>query len=195
MLGLGCQLHPACVRAGALQGASVSVELLSVAPPLTAADARAQSLQLSKLTAASLLEHANLVTTHSLHISVQQPGAPAAGPVAARLVQEFCNGGSLQDALDDGMFRPPALPKPLPAMLAMLKGTAEAMAHAHAHGVAHGQLTGHDILLKVCTSSCTSCNEEMPSEDVQRYVPDSLTAHTQSVTARARHVHRPEIGL
>lgn len=129
----------------------MAVELVALQPPESREGVRIQSAQTTKITAAALLLHGNIVATHSLHISNPQPAAGAAvpGARAVRIVQEFCNAGSLQQAIDDGMFRPPTLPRPLPQIVAVLQDIAAGLAYAHARGVAHGQLTGDDILLKV----------------------------------------------
>ena len=55
----------------------------------------------------------------------------------------------MQEAIDDGMFRPPSLPAPLRQIVAVLRDVASGMAHAHAHNFMHGDLDGHSVLLQV----------------------------------------------
>ena len=145
---VSCQ---AFVRAGTLQGQPVAVELGSLPAPRCMADVQQAMLQVTKLTAASMLTHANLVATQSVHLSHARRAADTAGVGARsiRLVQEFCNAGCLQEAIDDGMFQPPVLSAPMPQVVTLLRDVARGMAHAHEHGISHGHLTGQDVLLKV----------------------------------------------
>lgn len=63
-------------------------------------------------------------------------------------MQELCNGGSLQEALADGLFGCRLWPRWLP-ILTLLHGIASGMAYMHANLIRHGDLNPNNIFLKV----------------------------------------------
>ena len=132
-----------------MHGAPVTVTRLAMqdARALRAPSARA-------LRATSALQHPNIVGTLSAKLQVLEPAAWPQQCGNLWLVQEFCNGGTLQEAMRDGMLRAPALPAPLLPVMALLRGAAQGLAALHAAGRPHGALTADEILLKVCRKGC-----------------------------------------
>eukprot|EP00803_Ostreobium_quekettii_P009339 evm.model.scf_518.3 EVM.evm.TU.scf_518.3 scf_518:26975-29263(-) len=65
------------------------------------------------------------------------------------IVQEFCDGGSLRECLDDRrLLSRDGLPK-LPALLEIGQGVASGLNHLHTqHNIVHGDLSSKNILLK-----------------------------------------------
>jgi len=67
------------------------------------------------------------------------------------LVLEYCDGGSLQEAVDSGWLRTGRDPREgaphMPAILATAREVASACAHLHAGGVVHGDLSAYNVLL------------------------------------------------
>ncbi|KAI8470348.1 MAG: kinase-like domain-containing protein [Monoraphidium minutum] len=73
-------------------------------------------------------------------------------PVVNILVLEFCDRGSLRDALRSGAFHRPlpggSLGVDVAALAEVLLGAACALAHLHALGVVHGDVKADNVLLK-----------------------------------------------
>jgi serine/threonine protein kinase len=66
------------------------------------------------------------------------------------IVQEYCDGGTLNDAVDRGWLRAAraaAAPPALAAVAATAAEVAAALAHLHAAGILHGDLNGGNVLL------------------------------------------------
>ena len=63
-------------------------------------------------------------------------------------LQEFCNGGSLRDALAGGAFRTQSLPQRWLPLLAILRDVARGMAYMHAKRICHGDLNPSNVLFK-----------------------------------------------
>jgi serine/threonine protein kinase/GAF domain-containing protein len=67
------------------------------------------------------------------------------------LVLEYCDRGSLQEAIDAGWLRTGRDPRSasvhLPALLATAREVAAGMAHLHREGVVHGDLSAYNVLL------------------------------------------------
>jgi serine/threonine protein kinase len=66
------------------------------------------------------------------------------------LLQEYCNGGSLGDAISDGVFGHNSSRLHWRRLLATLLDVAEGMAYIHSMRICHGDLNPANILLKVC---------------------------------------------
>ena len=64
-------------------------------------------------------------------------------------VQEFCNGGSLRQALEKRHFTAARMPARWAPTMAILRGTAAGMAYMHSKRICHGDLNPSNILLKV----------------------------------------------
>ncbi|KAI8470186.1 MAG: hypothetical protein J3K34DRAFT_521543 [Monoraphidium minutum] len=64
-----------------------------------------------------------------------------------KLVMEYCNEGSLRDALDCGLLFTPGSFLPPPSVLALAHDVASAMLHLHSEGIVHGDLKAHNVLL------------------------------------------------
>ena len=62
-------------------------------------------------------------------------------------VQEFCNGGSLRQAVARGLFGS-ALPHRWRPILSILEGIANGMDYMHAKRICHGDLNPNNVLLK-----------------------------------------------
>ena len=83
--------------------------------------------------------------------------APTAGRRRTRMphmrhaLQEFCNGGSLREALMLGVFGggPDALPRRWAPITAVLRGLAEGLAYVHGQSIVHGDVNPANILLQV----------------------------------------------
>ncbi|KFM25450.1 Serine/threonine-protein kinase CTR1 [Auxenochlorella protothecoides] len=128
------------VYRGALQGRPVAVKVLPVS------DEASRALGLAEAAVGRRLDHPALVRT--LECSVAE-GAGEADP-SVWIVQEFCDGGTLYDAIDRGWLRQGYdgfAPADVRAVLRTLCEVASALAHLHALGVVHGDLTGSNVLL------------------------------------------------
>ena len=65
-------------------------------------------------------------------------------------MQEFCNGGSLREAVASGCFTVEVMPRRWGPLMLVLGDIAGGMAHMHAKRICHGDLNPSNILLKVC---------------------------------------------
>ncbi len=69
----------------------------------------------------------------------------------AAQVVEFCDRGSLSDAVDQGLLRTrraPAAPPDLPAVLFTCLDVARGLRYLHAQGVVHGRLWAGNVMLQ-----------------------------------------------
>ena len=64
-------------------------------------------------------------------------------------MQEFCNGGSLREAVSSGAFSSETLPKRWKPLMKLLMGIAGGMEYVHGKRILHGDLNPSNILLKV----------------------------------------------
>ncbi|KIY91594.1 hypothetical protein MNEG_16370 [Monoraphidium neglectum] len=64
-----------------------------------------------------------------------------------KLVMEYCNEGSLRDALDCGLLCTPGSFLSPSSVLALSHDVASAMLHLHSEGIVHGDLKAHNVLL------------------------------------------------
>ena len=69
-------------------------------------------------------------------------------------MQEFCNGGSLRQALQKAYFSVAKLPLRWPVITGVLRGIAEGMAYVHSKRICHGDLNPNNVLLKVRLRLC-----------------------------------------
>mmetsp|Transcript_3321 Transcript_3321/g.9610 ORF Transcript_3321/g.9610 Transcript_3321/m.9610 type:complete len:877 (-) Transcript_3321:642-3272(-) len=96
------------------------------------------------------LSHPHVVQTFKSHTALSKTdGKPYQ---ETWLLLEFCDRGSLQDAMDRGAFRPVRLGEEgskadIEAIFATAKEIAAGMAYLHADNVLHGDLTAGNILL------------------------------------------------
>ena len=75
-------------------------------------------------------------------------GNALAAPQCMECMQEYCNGGSLQEALSEGVFGRRLWPRWLP-ILSILHGIASGMAYMHASRICHGDLNPNNVFLRV----------------------------------------------
>jgi serine/threonine protein kinase len=115
-----------------------------------------------RLRATSALQHPNIVATLSAKFKLPAAGTyiSSSHPFSADaahvwLVQEFCNGGNLKEAVKDQMLCSPALAAPLLPVMGLLRGVAQGLAHMHAAGMHHTMVTAESVLLKVCSTSAS----------------------------------------
>jgi serine/threonine protein kinase len=66
-------------------------------------------------------------------------------------VQEFCNGGSLRDALTKGLFRTQHMPQRWLPLMHVLTNIANGMVYIHGRRICHGDLNPSNLLFKVCS--------------------------------------------
>lgn len=64
-------------------------------------------------------------------------------------VQEFCEGGTLKDALEGGLLTAEVLPRRWDVLIGVLRDVAAGMDYMHASRVCHGRLNPSNILFKV----------------------------------------------
>ena len=104
----------------------------------------------SEAAIASNLDHSNIVATYSHDICNVSPTSSAELPVFKfYLITEFCNGGSLRQALRKGYFTPRKLPARWQPISTILLGIAEGLAYMHSKRICHGDLNPSNVLLKV----------------------------------------------
>ena len=109
------------------------------------------SVVASEAAIASNLTHDNIVSTYSHDICrVQDPNLHAELEIYKfYLIQEFCNGGSLADALAAGMFASTRMSTRWRLIVHVLMGIARGMGHMHSKRITHGDLNPANVLFKV----------------------------------------------
>jgi serine/threonine protein kinase len=112
----------------------------------------AQAAMVEALLARSM-GHPHIVTTFAHGVGVQeQVDGDGASHQQVWIVQEFCNRGSLFEAVDRGMLQLQGGSGPdLRAVLATAQEIAGALTYLHAHDVLHGDLTPSNVLLTSST--------------------------------------------
>eukprot|EP00892_Ulva_mutabilis_P000885 jgi/Ulvmu1/10798/UM069_0033.1 len=106
------------------------------------------ALVASEAAIASNLVHPSIVATYWHDVrTVSNARGLELGIFKLCLVQEFCNGGSLRNAISRGMFGPRLRWRWQPIMTA-LKDIAAGMDYMHAKRICHGDLNPNNILLK-----------------------------------------------
>ena len=65
--------------------------------------------------------------------------------------QEFCNGGSLSEAITDGLFGLKSSSTHWQQVLSVLLDVARGMAHIHSMRICHGDLNPANVLLQART--------------------------------------------
>jgi len=109
----------------------------------------------------TLLTHANIVNTYAYDLRpVEATGLPD-GKLAAHwklyIIQEFCDGGSLAQAIDRGVFMDQRTgDRKLEHILQVASDIARGMAYIHERQVVHGDLSSGNIMLRFepRTTSC-----------------------------------------
>eukprot|EP00892_Ulva_mutabilis_P012781 jgi/Ulvmu1/9876/UM057_0031.1 len=79
---------------------------------------------------------------------LSKPRAGARGDYKFYFVREFCEGGTLKEALAGGLLTAAVLPCRWDTIIAVLRGIAAGMDYMHASCVCHGQLNPANILFK-----------------------------------------------
>ena len=72
-------------------------------------------------------------------------------------MQEFCNGGTLRDAIVRGIFT--TMPRRWHPIMAVLRGVAEGMTYMHGRRICHGDLNPANVLVKVRCLQLPFANE------------------------------------
>jgi serine/threonine protein kinase len=105
----------------------------------------------SEAAIASNLHHNNVVVTYAHDICrVETPvDTNELTMFKFYLVQEYCNGRSLRDALERGYFTLERMPRRWAPIMGMLRGIAAGMEYIHGKRVCHGDLNPANVLLKV----------------------------------------------
>ena len=103
-------------------------------------------------------------------------------------LQEFCNGGSLGDAISDGFFGRTVSKLHWRRVLATLLDIAEGMAYIHSMRICHGDLNPANVLLKVGTHSPTACCSVLFPVDKERTPTAASASSCQTVTQINWHV-------
>ena len=94
----------------------------------------------------------NVVATygHEIHtLSQPEDSSSEHGLYKFYVIQEYCNGGSLSEAVAEGCFAAGALKRRWQGILSLLKDIAEGMDYIHSCRICHGDLSPSHILLKV----------------------------------------------
>ena len=108
-------------------------------------------------------------------------------------MQEFCNGGSLRDALAAGLFNRQNMPLRWAPTMAVLLDVARGMAYMHGKRICHGDLNPANVLFKV--RSCLLLSPS-PCLSAHSFSPMACTSHATragrmnaacSATAVAHH--------
>jgi serine/threonine protein kinase len=80
------------------------------------------------------------------HVASSKPPCPSCHRFAA--LQEFCNGGSLRCAVNEGCFGPGNARGRWRLILSILRDIAAGMEHMHGKRLCHGDLNPANVLLK-----------------------------------------------
>ncbi|KAI3426335.1 hypothetical protein D9Q98_008708 [Chlorella vulgaris] len=149
-----------CYR-GMWQGGRVAVKIIecweplggSSTPPMSTSDLPPQGTQAAVVEAllARSLSHPHIVTTFSHGMSAMEVREMARRHSQVWIVQEFCNRGSLLDAIDKGSLHLADEGPNMQAILLSAQEIAGACAYLHGHGVIHGDLTPSNVLLTSAT--------------------------------------------
>jgi serine/threonine protein kinase len=135
-------------HAGEWRGLPVAIK--TVVFQSTASDDQL-ALIASEAAISSSLSHRNIVTTYSHDIrNITTDSGFEVGLFKFHLIQEYCSGGSLRDAIDSGLFR--RMPSRWQAISTVLLDVAAGMAYMHANRICHSDLNPANVLLKVCNN-------------------------------------------
>ncbi|BDA44489.1 probable mitogen-activated protein kinase kinase kinase 11 at C-terminar half [Coccomyxa sp. Obi] len=156
-LRLGAQLGKGSygrVYRGTWQGKRVAVKVVDDASNVQMREGMPMEAALTEgLTHTSICRlYAHALRSHSRTSSDewQRDNKGGADSDELWLLMEYCDKGSVQEAVDKGWFRTkPTIEAPpnMPVILATAAEIANAMAFLHAKGVMHGDLTGGNVLL------------------------------------------------
>ena len=104
----------------------------------------------SEAAISSSLVHRNIVSTyaHDVRTLTSDTGAEL-GVFKFHLIQEYCSGGSLREAIDSGALR--RLPARWNAIAALLLDVVGGMEYMHANRICHSDLNPANILLQART--------------------------------------------
>ena len=150
------------LRAGQWRGLDVAIKTVLF-------DSGPEAAELSKVASeaaiASNLHHDNVVITYAHDICKVE--SPLHGNELAMfkfyLIQEYCNGRSLRDALQRGYFTAEQMAQRWQPTMAVLRGVAGGMSYIHSKRICHGDLNPANVLFKVCCPMpCMPCMSCMP---------------------------------
>ena len=83
-------------------------------------------------------------------------------------VQEFCNGGSLRDAVAKGFFTVENMSRRWGPIMLVLTDIVAGMNYVHRKRICHGDLNPANVMFKVCPSP-VHCASLCPCGRVQRF--------------------------
>lgn len=110
-----------------------------------------------------------------------------------RMLQEYCNGGSLRELLNGEAFTQDAVRSHWGSVMAAVSGIAQGMAYIHSKRICHGDLNPANVLVQVWRlphALCTSTHHLsalllMPRQAWSRFCtmfcPSTLTRHASQV--------------
>eukprot|EP00892_Ulva_mutabilis_P006166 jgi/Ulvmu1/3921/UM018_0144.1 len=113
------------------------------------------ALVASEAAIASNLVHSNIVATYWHDVrTVSDAHGLELGIFKLCLVQEFCNGGSMRQAIARGVFGP-SLRRRWRPIMSILEDIASGMDYMHAKRICHGDLNPNNVLLKFNPAMCS----------------------------------------
>ncbi|KAG2441405.1 hypothetical protein HYH02_009993 [Chlamydomonas schloesseri] len=161
------------VYLGTWRGLPVAVKTLVVHEALLGEEGQKRQRAVLEAAVSSTLCHANVVQTYAFDVrrlgvlqgagnkgaagedGQQPPAAPGLDGEADSvyqllLIQEYCEGGSLREGIDQGRLHKALAPdSPIGVLLGLCLAldVAAGMAHVHARGIVHGDLCSSNVLL------------------------------------------------
>jgi serine/threonine protein kinase len=102
----------------------------------------------SEAAISSSLVHRNIVATYAHDVKHITPDSGRdAGLFKFHLIQEYCSGGSLREAIDYRLLR--QLPRRWDTVINILLDIASGMSYMHSNRICHSDLNPSNVLLKV----------------------------------------------
>eukprot|EP00892_Ulva_mutabilis_P005445 jgi/Ulvmu1/3272/UM151_0020.1 len=140
----------------------------------------------SEAAIASNLMHKNVVNTYSHDIrNITTGPGPEHSIYKFYLLQEYCNGGSLANAISAGLFHPDTVRAHWQRVTDILQDIAEGMAYIHSKRICHGDLNPSNVLLKFAEPTFKSVKAALDS----RPLCDAVTAKITDFGVAMRMQH------